>query len=54
MGTKKTTQTGENGIRSVTAQRVYNTDGVQLSQQILETTVIKEPVTNRSWWAPRR
>ena len=47
VGTKKTTQTGENGIRSVTAQRVYNTDGVQLSQQILETTVIKEPVTER-------
>ena len=47
VGTKKTTQTGENGIRSVTAQRVYNTDGVQLSQQILETTVIKEPVTEK-------
>ena len=47
VGTKKTTQTGENGIRSVTAQRVYNTDGVQLSQQILETTVIKEPVTEQ-------
>ena len=47
VGTKKTVQTGENGIRSVTAQRVYNTDGVQLSQQILSTEVIKEPVTEK-------
>ena len=47
VGTKKTTQTGENGIRSVTAQRVYNTNGTQLSQQILSTEVIKEPVTEK-------
>ena len=47
VGTKKTTQTGENGIRSVTAQRVYDTNGNQLSQQILSTEVIKEPVTEK-------
>ena len=47
VGTKKTTQTGENGIRSVTAQRVYDTNGTQLSQQILSTEVIKEPVTEK-------
>ena len=47
VGTKKTTQAGENGIRSVTAQRVYDTNGTQLSQQILSTEVIKEPVTEK-------
>ena len=47
VGTKKTTQAGENGIRSVTAQRVYDTSGTQLSQQILSTEVIKEPVTEK-------
>lgn len=46
-GTKKTVQEGQKGIRSVTAQRVYNTDGVQLSQQILSTEVITEPVTEK-------
>ena len=47
VGTKKTTQAGENGIRRVTAQRVYDTNGTQLSQQILSTEVIKEPVTEK-------
>lgn len=47
VGTKKTVQEGQKGIRSVTAQRVYNTDGVQLSQQILNTEVLKEPVTEK-------
>lgn len=47
VGTKKTVQEGQTGIRSVTAQRVYNTDGVQLSQQILSTEVVKEPVTEK-------
>ena len=47
VGTKKTVQAGEKGIRSVTAQRVYNTDGVQLSQQIIKTDIIKEPVTEK-------
>ena len=46
-GTKKTVQEGQNGIRNVTAQRVYNTDGVQLSQQILSSEVVKEPVTEK-------
>ncbi len=46
-GTKKTVQNGEKGIRSVTAQRVYDTNGVQLSQQILSTEVVKEPVTEK-------
>ena len=47
VGTKKVTQTGEKGIRSVTAQRVYDVNGNQLSQQILSTEVIKEPVTEK-------
>ena len=47
VGTKKTVQKGENGLRSVTAQRVYDTNGVQLSQQILNTEVLKEAVTEK-------
>ena len=47
VGTKKTVQEGEKGIRSITAQRVYDTNGNQLSQQILSTEVIKEPVTEK-------
>lgn len=47
VGTKKTTQNGENGVRSVTAQRVYDVNGNQLSQQILSTEVVKEPVTEQ-------
>ena len=47
VGTKRVTQTGENGIRTVTAQRVYDTNGVQLSQQILSTEITKEPVTEK-------
>lgn len=46
-GTKRVTQTGENGIRTVTAQRVYDANGNQLSQQILSTVVTKEPVTEK-------
>ena len=46
-GTKKTVQQGQNGVRSVTAQRVYDVNGVQLSQQILSTEVIQEPVTEK-------
>ena len=46
-GTKRVTQKGENGIRTVTAQRVYDTKGNQLSQQILSTVVTKEPVTEK-------
>ena len=47
VGTKKTVQEGEKGIRSITAQRVYDTNGNQLSQQILSTEVLKEPVTEK-------
>ena len=46
-GTKRVTQKGEKGIRTVTAQRVYDTNGNQLSQQILSTVVTKEPVTEK-------
>ena len=46
-GTKRVTQAGENGIRTVTAQRVYDVNGNQLSQQILSTEVTKEPVTEK-------
>ena len=47
VGTKKTVQTGVNGLRRITAQRVYNTDGVQLSQKILNSEVVQEPVTEK-------
>ena len=47
VGTKKTVQAGQNGLRSVTAQRVYDTNGIQLSQQILSTEVLQEPVTEK-------
>lgn len=48
VGTKKTVQNGVNGLRQITAQRVYNTDGIQLSQKILSTEVVQEPVTEKS------
>ena len=47
VGTKKTVQTGVNGLRQITAQRVYNTDGIQLSQKILSTEVVQEPVAEK-------
>ena len=47
VGTKRVTQQGQNGIRTVTAQRVYDTAGNQLSQQILSTEITKEPVTEK-------
>ena len=40
-------QNGVNGLRQITAQRVYNTDGIQLSQKILSTEVVQEPVTEK-------
>ena len=46
-GTKRVAQAGENGIRTVVAQRVYDANGNQLSQQILSTEVTKEPVTEK-------
>ena len=48
VGTKKTVQNGVNGLRQITAQRVYNTDGIQLSQKILSTEVVQEPVTEKN------
>lgn len=47
LGTQKTVQNGVNGIRSVTAERVYDTNGVQLSQQIIKTEVVQEPVNQK-------
>lgn len=46
-GTTKTTQEGENGLRSVTMQNLYDTNGTLLEQIILNTEVIKEPVTEK-------
>lgn len=48
VGTKKTVQNGVNGLRQITAQRVYNTDGIQLSQKILSTEVVQELSRKRS------
>lgn len=44
---RKTVQKGVNGIRSVTAERVYDANGIQLSQKIIGTEVVKEPVTQK-------
>ena len=46
-GTTRTIQEGEAGIRSITAQNVYDAEGVLLEQQILSTEVVKEPVTRK-------
>ena len=43
-GTTKTIQEGEPGIRSITAQNVYDENGVLLEQQILSSEVVKEAV----------
>ena len=47
LGTRKTVQNGVNGIRSVTAERVYDANGIQLSQQIIKTEVVQEPVNQK-------
>ena len=46
-GTTKTLQEGENGLRRVTMQNVYDTNGTLLEQTILSTETIKEPVTKK-------
>lgn len=46
-GTKKTIQEGENGVRRVTTQNVYDTNGVLLEQTVLSTEVLKEPVVQK-------
>lgn len=47
LGTPNVEQEGVNGVRSVTAECVYDTDGNQLSQTILSTEVIKEPIPKK-------
>lgn len=44
-GTVRTVQKGVNGIRSVTAEDVYDANGVLLERTILHTETVKEPVT---------
>ena len=46
-GTTKTLQEGENGLRRVTLQNVYDTNGVLLEQTILSTETIREPVNKK-------
>ncbi len=46
-GVTKTVQEGENGLRNVTMQNVYNTDGTLLEQTILSTETVKEPVNKK-------
>ena len=46
-GTTKTLQEGENGLRRVTMQNVYDTNGSLLEQTILSTETIKEPVNKK-------
>lgn len=53
-GTTKTLQEGQNGLRRVTMQNVYDTNGVLLEQTILSTETIREPVNKRWSLAPRR
>ena len=46
-GTTKTLQEGENGLRRVTMQNVYDANGVLLEQTILSTETIREPVNKK-------
>ena len=46
-GTTHTVQQGENGVRTITAQNVYDTQGNLLSQTITSSEVTKEPVTQK-------
>ena len=46
-GTTKTLQEGQNGLRRVTMQNVYDTNGVLLEQTILSTETIREPVNKK-------
>lgn len=46
-GTEKVTQEGENGLRNVTTQNVYDANGNLLEQTVISTEVVKEPVTKK-------
>ena len=46
-GTTKTLQEGQNGVRRVTSQNVYDTNGTLVDSTVLSTEVIKEPVTKK-------
>ena len=46
-GTTKVLQEGQNGLRRVTFQNVYDTNNVLVEQTILSTEVIKEPVNKK-------
>lgn len=46
-GTTKVLQEGQNGLRRVTFQNVYDTNNVLVGQTILSTEVIKEPVNKK-------
>ena len=46
-GTTKVTQEGENGLRNVTLQNVYDTNGTLLEQTVLSTEIIKEAVPKK-------
>ena len=46
-GTTKTLQEGQNGLRRVTMQNVYDTNGALLEQTILSTETIREPVNKK-------
>ena len=46
-GTTKSLLEGENGLRRVTMQNVYDTNGVLLEQTILSTETIREPVNKK-------
>ena len=49
-GTTKTLQEGQNGLRRVTMQNVYDTNGALLEQTILSTETIREPVNKDGRW----
>ena len=46
-GTTKVTQEGENGLRNVTLQNVYDTNGTLLEQTVLSTEIIREAVPKK-------
>ena len=46
-GTTKVLQEGQNGLRRVTLQNVYDTNNILVDQSVLSTEVIKEPVNKK-------
>lgn len=46
-GTVRTIQAGVNGVRSITSEETYNTNGDLLESTIVRTEIVKEPVAEK-------